>query len=381
MSTPDSLPTFVSQEDQFDAAVKAMEGTKEPAEAAPAPEATPQPASDVPRDEQGRFAPRADGQQGASQEAPQAEREPFDGFSTLPPDAQDRIRAILGQQEQLRKERDSFRNRFSRANNDLLTLRRSQQRPNTGTGQQPHPASGTGREAQPGIAQARAEVAAMPAGAERNAANQKLDAWEKHAKEYPDDAAAIQQLVGALRDDLIAGIAPRLQELEQLREQLNGFRSLADELQTERQTRRNQEAQSTLDDLAPGWRYFAGWEDAEGNEVPRGERQWSGEMQAWLEGHDPEVRAVKLQQLGHGSPHVAAEVFQQFLADYQAVTQGQHTQAPNPVAARRAQNLRDVVPGGAGTGKPSTPAWRQGSSPEDEFDAVSRFVESRRNTR
>lgn len=381
MSTPDSLPTFVSQEDQFDAAVKAMEGTKEPAEAAPAPEATPQPSGDVPRDEQGRFAPRADGQQGASQEAPQAEREPFDGFSSLDPSTQERIRRIYDTNERLNRERNSLRDRFSRASQQLEQLSRRQGGAGTSSGQPSPGRVGNGQLAQPGIAQARAEVAAMPAGAERNAANQKLDAWEKHAREYPDDAAAIQQLVGALRDDLIAGIAPRLQELEQLREQLNGFRSLADELQTERQTRRNQEAQSTLDDLAPGWRYFAGWEDAEGNEVPRGERQWSGEMQAWLDGHDPEVRAVKLQQLGHGSPHVAAEVFQQFLADYQAVTQGQHTQAPNPVAARRAENLRDVVPGGAGTGKPSTPAWRQGSSPEDEFDAVSRFVESRRNTR
>lgn len=375
MSTPDSLPTFVSQEDQFDAAVKAMEGTP-PTETKEAPvEAAPAPSEDRPRDEQGRFAPRQEGSQAAPQEA----KEPFEGFSALPPEVQDQFRGILSRADRAERERNSFRDRFSRANQLAEQLRR-QQSASQGSGRQsPQPSQGSGRQAQPGIAQARAEVAAMPAGAERTAANQKLDAWEKHAREYPDDAAAIQQLVGALRDDLIAGIAPRLQELEQLREQLNGFRSLADEFQTERQQRRNQEAQSALDEIDPRWRWAAGWVDDQGNDVPREERQWSGAMQAWLSGHDPEVQNFLMQQLGHSSPHVCGEVYRRFFADLDAVTQGQQTQAANPVAARRAENLRDVVPSGGRNG--AMPAWRQHSTPEDEYDAVSRFVEQRRQQR
>lgn len=366
MNTPD-LAQPMTDEEQYAAFVAQ---TDQPAqEAAPAAEPREPPATGQPRDESGRFAQRADGAPAPAQ----AEPEPFDGFGALPPDAQDRIRAMLGTQEQLRRERDSFRNRFSRANNDLLQIRRQSPPANTGHGRQTQPATGTGQQAQPGIAQARADVATMAPGAEREAANRKLDAWEKHAQAYPEDAAAIEQRVAALREDLLAGIAPQLQELGTLRAQVNDLRSVADQFRAEQATAQAREHQSVLDELVPGWRVVAGWQDANGNETEN--PQWHPAMGAWLDGHDPELKAFKLSQLANGSPRVAAAVIREFMDDFDAVSgeTGQTAAPANPAAQRRAEQLRDVAPGGGANGRPSTPAWRQGLSEEEQYAA---FIES-----
>lgn len=370
MNTPDqAMP--LSEEDQYAEFIAATkEQPAEPAQEQPAAEAPQTPQDDRPRDEHGRFAPRA--------ESPQAPAtEPFDGFSDLPPHVQDQFRGMLTAKERLQRERDDFRNRFSRVNNDFLQLQRSQQRTgNNGHGRQTQPAAGTGQQAQPGITQARAEVASMPAGAERDAASRKLDAWERYAKEFPDEAGGVQQLVAALREDILSQVAPQLQGMSELQAEVAAIRDTAERFRTNEQEQRNRACQASMDDLAPGWRIAAGWQDEQGNEIPRGERQWHPGFSAWLEGHDPEVRQFKLEQLSNGSPQVAAEVFRQFFADFEAVS-GQTQQAPAPVANRRAEALRDVAPGSAG-GKPATPVWREGMSDEDQWAA---YVASTRTAR
>lgn len=371
MSTEMQLP--MSAEDEFAATLEALKPADKP-EAAP--QEAPQTRQDEPpRDEAGRFAPREEGAPAQAQE----ESEPFEGFSSLDPALQERFRGMLSRQEQLLKERNSFRDRFARANGDLTLLRRSQSgapdpRRSTGGAPQARPAQGSAHQGQPGIAQARADVAAMPHGAERAEATRQLDAWEKHAQQYPEDAAAISQLVNGLRAEILGTVGPQLEELNTLRSQIGELRTVAEQFQHERQQARNQENQSVMDELAPGWRVLAGWQDEQGNDVPREARQWHPAMLAWLNGHDPEIRDFKLGQLSHGSPYVAAEVFRSFMADYEAVAGQQQTNA-DPVAQRRAESLRDVVPTGRSGGQP---AWRAPRTPEDELEAAGRFLDSRR---
>jgi len=360
-------PAVLSDEDAYAAMIAETRAQATP-EATPAAAEAPQaPQDERPRDEHGRFAPRQEG----AQEAAPAEKEPFDGFSALPPAVQEQFRGMLKSQEQLRRERDSFRGRFTHAHNNFLALQR--QAASAGSGRQSQPANsgqspaavGSGHQAQPGIAQARADVATMAPGQQRDNANRQLDAWEKHAQQYPDDAAAIQQYANALREDILAGIAPQLQELGQLREQVNGLRSVAEQFQHQQHETQRRENVAVLDEIAPGWDVLSGWKDEQGNPVA----EWKGfhpAMEAWLDGHDPEEKAELLKQMSHSSPRVAAMPYRAFLTDWEAVngSSGQQTTAPNPVAQRRADAIRDVAPTGAG-GSP-TPAWRQGLSEEDQ---------------
>lgn len=353
-------PAVLSEEDAY-AAMIAETRAQPAAEAQPEPVAAeaPQTAQDGrPRDEQGRFAPKQEG-------APAAPAEPFEGFGALPPEVQEQFRGILSRADRAERERNSFRDRFSRANQLAEQLRR-QQPASQGSGRQsPQPSQGSGHQAQPGIAQARADVASMAPGQQRDNANRQLDAWEKHAREYPEEAHAVQQYVDAFRSEVLAGIAPQLQELGQLREQVNGLRSVAEQFQHQQHEHQRRENVAVLDEIAPGWDVLSGWKDEQGNPVA----EWRGfhpAMDAWLDGHDPEEKAVLLQQMNHQSPRVAAMPYRAFLADWEAVNgSGQQTTAPNPAAQRRAEAQRDVAPSGAG-GSPA-PAWRQGLSEEDQY--------------
>lgn len=360
MSTEHAAP--MSAEDEYAANMAALrEAESKPAEAAaperPAAEATSEPQQGQPRDEAGRFAPKQEGAQAAP-------AEPWEGFSALDPVAQEKVRRIMERADKAERERNSFRDRFSRANQQLSQLSR-QQSAGQGSGRQPQPVAGSGRSAQPGIAQTRADVATMAPGAERDEANRRLDAWEKYAREYPEDAAAISERLDAIR----ATYEGRFGEIDALRQQVNDLRGVAERFQHAETNQRAREAQSTLDDIAPHWRILAGWVDESGAEVPHEQRTWHPAMATWLDAHDPEVRAFKLQQLANPSPHVAGQVFREFQADWDAAeATGQAAPAAPAAVSRRAENLRDVAPGGGG-GAPG-PVWQRGMTAEDEYAAT-----------
>jgi hypothetical protein len=359
-------PAVLSDEDAY-AAMIAETRAQATQEATPAPAAAeaPQTTQDErPRDEQGRFAPRQEGAPAASTTPP----EPFEGFSELPPAVQEQFRGILGRADRAERERNSFRDRFSRANQLAEQLRRQQQpSASQGSGRQsPQPSQGSGHQAQPGIAQARADVATMAPGQQRDSANAKLDAWEKHLREYPDEAHAFQQYVDAQREAILASAA-KPEQVAALEEKMAKLNAVVERFEQNEAWQEKQANQKLLDEIAPGWDILTGQRDEQGEWVPQD--QWKGfhpAMNAWLDGHDPEVKAHKLQQMASKSPRVAGEVIREFLADWEAVNgSGQQTTAPNPVAQRRADAIRDVAPTGAG-GSP-TPAWRQGLSEEDQY--------------
>jgi len=357
-------PAVLSDEDAYAAMIAETR-------AQPAAEATPEPAAaeapqtaqdDRPRDEHGRFAPRQEGAPAASTAPP----EPFEGFSELPPAVQEQFRGILSRADRAERERNSFRDRFSRANQQVAQLSR-QQPASQGSGRQsPQPSQGSGHQAQPGIAQARADVATMAPGQQRDSANAKLDAWEKHLREYPDEAHAFQQYVDAQREAILASAA-KPEQVAALEEKMAKLNAVVERFEQNEAWQEKQANQKLLDEIAPGWDILTGQRDENGEWVPPG--QWKGlhpAMEAWFDGHDPEVKAYKLQQLASKSPRVAGEVIREFLADWEAVNgSGQQTAAPNTVTQRRAEAIRDVAPTGAG-GSP-TPAWRQGLSEEDQY--------------
>ena len=128
-------PAVLSDEDAY-AAMIAESRAQPVTEATPAPataEAPQTPQDERPRDEQGRFAPRQEGAPAAST----APAEPFEGFSELPPAVQEQFRGILGRADRAERERNSFRDRFSRANQLAEQLRRQQQ---------PSASQGSGRQ-------------------------------------------------------------------------------------------------------------------------------------------------------------------------------------------------------------------------------------------
>ena len=364
MNTEHTAPQ--TAEDQYaEFVASTRETTAEPAQ--PAAEAAPEPQQAQPRDEGGRFAPKA----GAPQTAAPAEKEPFEGFSALDASTQEKFRRMMDRADRAERERNSFRDRYSRAEQRIQNMSRQQPAGNGSGGNRPSQSQGSGRSAQPGIAQARAEVADMAPGAGRDQANRQLDAWEKHAREYPEDAAAITQLVGALRDDILSGVMPQLRELQDLREQVNGFRTVAEQFTHAQQEQERRGHRATLDEIAPGWDILTGHKTEDGQPVA----EWKGlhpAFETWLDAHDPDVKADMLRQLANPSPYVAGNVIRGFLADWQA-TENDGQAAPAAPNAHRAANLRDVAPSGGGSAP--TPAWNRGMSDED---AYAEFVRSER---
>src|SRR5690348_14258784 len=99
-----------------------------PRETQPAAEAAPQPTGERPRNPDGTFAPVARGDAAGTTE-PAAPREPFAGFSKLPPEVQTEFNRLYG-------ERDDFKLRYTRLNGEYRRVAARQQ-------------PGSGRESQP----------------------------------------------------------------------------------------------------------------------------------------------------------------------------------------------------------------------------------------
>lgn len=339
-------------------------------ETTPAPvQAETQPADTRPRNPDGTFAPQARGDAPATTEA--APRLPFDGFDKLDPAAQAQFNRLLG-------ERDDFKLRYTRLNGEY---RRVAQRQN-GSGRESQPVQQQPRSGATQVGQAaqdaRQGTQALQPGPQREALQRQIDAWEKHAHDYPDDAKAIEQRLGKLADDMAQGLAgPLLQEINGLRGQLEELRGGYQTMLDERAERISHEHQQTLDQVAgDNWRQIAGWEDENGNPIPREQWDWHPEFQAWVNGHDPDEANEMWDRLSNKSPRVVGSLIAAFNRERFGLDgpsdgtprNGQATPADTQ-GQRRADNLRDIAPGARGTAKPSgAPVWEPSGS--EYVDAV-----------
>lgn len=302
------------------------------------------------RNPDGTFAPKPEGETAAP-----VAREPFDGFSKLTPEVQREFNRMLG-------ERDDLKLRYTRLNGEY---RRATRQNGSGPPSQPaqQPRSGAPQVGQ-AATDARQNVGAMRPGQQRDAVQSQIDAWEQHARDYPDDAKAIEQRLGKLANDIANGLhGPLHQELQGLRSQLEEMRSGYDAMQAERAEAISHEHQQTLDQVAgDNWRQIAGWEDEHGNPIPSDKWQWHPEFAAWINGHDPDESSEMWERLGHKSPRVVGNLIAAFNRDRfqldSGAASGQGQATPAQPHNQRADNLRDVAPGARGTAKPtSTPTW------------------------
>jgi hypothetical protein len=280
-----------------------------------------------------------------------ADPEPFEGFSALPPAAQAQFRRLTG-------ERDEFRTRYTRQLGHTRQL-----------AQQVRP----GREAPANTAaQARQAASGMAPGAQRQAVQRQIAAWEQHARDFPQDAAAIEQRLAKLGDDVAAGVmGPLQQQFARLQSEIAELRDGYGAIQQERTERISVEHQNELDKIAgDNWRQIAGWEDDQGRPIPREKWDWHPEFKAWIEGHDPDVQDFLWEQLRHPSKvsglPIAAFNRDLFALDGNASaspTNGHPTPAAS-VTSRRADNLRDVAPGASRAAKASpTSTWQPTGDP------------------
>lgn len=308
----------------------------------------------------------------AKPEAQAAEKEPFAGFSDLSPEAQAQFRRLTG-------ERDDFKLRYTRQLGEYRRVVRQ------GSGQPSQPGRGSAHS-QPSdtMDQARVQVANLAPSAQRTAIQTQLDKWQEHATKYPEDAAAINQRVDALRDELAQGYGPMARELESMKAELQQLRGFSEAVQAERHQRVTHEAQQVLTDVAgDNWRHVVGWEDAEGRPIPVERQALHPEFVAWIEGHDPDMQEFYRQQLEHRSPQVVGQVIAAFNRDRFGLESGgqQNGHATSdPVMARRAEALRDVQPGAARAKVSGPNTWAPTGDPY--ADAIqSGYDEWRKNTR
>jgi len=346
-----------------------------PAEAVPAPEPaageptpTAQEAAGQPRNPDGTFATKpADGSQAP---APAPERLPFDGFDKLDPAVQNHFR-------RLQSEAADFKERYIRTNGQLHRYRNGNPA-SLPARQTPAPAQARADN----LADARAATAAIPQGADRQAAQAQLDKWEQHVKAYPDDAAAIDQRIQAFRDDLARGIDPMQRELQSLRETVQELRSGYAAIESERAERRMHEAFDTIGEIAgDNWRQICGIEDEHGNRIPDDKRQWHPEFAAWVNGHDPDEASYLWDTLRHPSPRVVGGVIARFNREVFALD-NPSTAAPSTpdLATRRQEALRDTTPRTGGARTTGNAVWTPSGDPYADAIAGGGYDEWKRNT-
>jgi hypothetical protein len=339
--------------DEFAAAVQSEEykawKDDKPAQE-PVVEAKPEPAAPVvetrARNADGTFAPATE------KPAERVEPLPFDGFDKLDPSVQAQFRRLTG-------ERDDFKVRYTRQLGHTRQLART--------------ASPANRPAGNELANARRDASALAPGAQRDAIQSQLDKWEAHKAAYPDEANAIDQRIAAFRDDLASGINPLAQEVQHLRSVVEELQGGYQSVQQERAERYKQESFETFGKLAgDNWRQIAGLEDENGKQIPtqipgpngqmvrNPDYKWHPEFVAWVDGHDPDIAQHYWQTLYNPSPRVSAQVVAEFNRERfgleDAGTQDGKATA-DPVAARRAESLRDIQPGGARARTSAPATW------------------------
>lgn len=316
--------TTALQNGDAETAQKLWDGAKpEPEKVDPAPEALQPQQESRARNPDGTFAPKTDAAPAAA-EPP----EPFAGFKDLPPEVQ-------AQFNRLRGEADDYKLRYTRQLGHTRQLARS------ASASPQAPASTAARQA----------VSGMAPGAQRQAAQAQIEKWEAHAKAYPDEAAAVAELLTAYASQLEQGFQPLQQELAQIKAQvgdLDEIRAAYKAMQDQQAEIRARESQEELTKVGgDNWKQIAGWEDDNGHPIPPEKRDWHPEFRAWVEGHDPDEQEHIWQTLAHSSPKVAGTVFRTFNQERFAL-EAQPTPANN-VQTRRQEALRDIQPGAART--------------------------------
>jgi hypothetical protein len=364
----------LTEEDRFSEVAEAVDNTREQERKAPPVRETPPPAAEggdqggqggaqdrgggVPRVRDpatGKFAP---------------EPEPFAGFNALPKEQQDYIR-------KLRREHHSATTGYSTAQRELETLRRTRAQP-------PRPAP-------------NASQPPPPDPSKQPPAKPKLEKWEARAKEFPDDYASIEERIAASESELGRSLTAQETRIAKLEQEVQETRRVTSQYQADKAVEQRTRTKGYLDEVSPAWRYTAGWEDENGNPIPKGQQKLRPEFDAWLQAQPPKIRLVLQAQLDHDDPELIGDVFQRFDRDYAAVldwqeqhggqaSRGTHPQPPPQRPAppsRRQAALTDVQPrpGSGGAAPRAEPAPVEGSAFDREeaaFDAATNDQNLRR---
>lgn len=322
------------QSGDADAAQKLWDGPK----ADDKPEAPKQEVAPTPQEDPGR-ARNADGTFAPRTEAPAVAEppQPFEGFKDLPPEVQ-------AQFNRLRGEADDYRLRYTRQLGHTRQLARS-------ASASPQAPAGTA---------ARQAASGLAPGPQRQAAQAQIEKWEAHAKAYPDEAAAVTELLTAYAAQIEQGINPLQQELAALKAQVGDIgeiRSAYQAFQDQQNEIRAREGQEELSRVGgDNWKQIAGWEDDNGNPVPPEKRTWHPEFRAWVEGHDPDEQEHIWSTLANPSPKVSGIPFRTFNQERFAL-EAQPTPAMS-TQTRRQEALRDIQPGAARTAVSAATTWR-----------------------
>lgn len=259
------------------------------------------------RDETGRFA---------------KEPPPFEGYDKLDPEARKYI-------DRLTQERKRDQNRAQDAQRRLAQAQsaRPQQPPRA---PQPQPRPAATPEQPP-----------------------KLEKWKKVETEFPEFHASLEERIAATEQGLGRKLSAIEAQQAKLDQQLQETRTIADRFQQREEREHRESARNRLDEWSPNWRKTAGWEDENGNPVPRERQAYTGEFQAWLDAHAdyvPGIHARMLEDLASSDPDRLGAVFRKFDEDFKKATEAETpageqgnnaTPRANPVVQNRDQALRD----------------------------------------
>jgi len=266
-------------------------------------------------------------QTSAGQPQPSPQNDPFDGFSQLDSTIQERLRKLLGDKE----------SEFSRIQRENATLRgRVDQLP----------------KLQSELQRLRRTAQQTPSVQTDAALQAELKQWDEHKNRFPDEAQAIEERILAIKRELEGRYSPLTEELGHLREQVDKY--------AERESAREAvENEKRLDDMAPGWRRVAGWEDANGNPIANPmQRGWAPEFDSWRNALPPRIREQYNSLIDDRDVDSIAAIINHFNRDYWIAMQsdmGTGNSAPRavpqaPVANKRQAALNDVSPTGSGGG-------------------------------
>ena len=291
----------------------AAAGTAEPAGKPGGQEAG---ASDKPRDETGKFAPKPD---------------PFAGFSELDPKVQKEFKRLLGEKEQLNNNYNSLMGQVPAMRREVQNLRNQLAKPQT--------------------AEQQTKVQAS------------LDKFEAFKARYPEDAEGVQQLVDSIRQEVTAKLAPP----PELTEKVAQLQDKVSEYERERQIAAAQREADRLAEDHPEWKVIAGWEDDNGNPVPTEKQTWHPWFTAWMSGLHPDVRANYDHLLKQPNAALLSHVFSQFKRDVQAQVDASGQQQADAsdeqldATQRRSDALRDISPRPSRSGsEPIAPSFSNG---------------------
>lgn len=272
--------------------------------------------------------------------------EPFAGFKELPKDVQDQWNTLLGRSKQLDSEVTQLRRQNGALLGQVPNLQREVQR-----------LSRSSREAP--TQQKAADLTAQ------------LQRFKEYKERYPEDAAAIEELIGSTRQELADTKAELANKVSQIEHRLGSF-------ENERTVQENKGVQDQLDREHPDWRVIAGWVDANGNAVDPNVADYHPHFKAWQSALPAEIQADFADKLKSRSAHLIGHVFEAFERDYKRAveaTEGRGAETASdadPVRERRAEALRDVSP--TGSASSNTPADRSLLSPrnarEEDFAAT-----------